>query len=932
MQRLEIIRSAFYGSPVVRDSSRLGTGRPQDALAAATGGDWRPVEHTLRSVVDRVGTLPSGSAAFVLVSRPGRPRHGFLVVNEGGEVFRVEPQAPQEPQITSVSEKWPVASGARVIVMDPAGRAVPLMDEAGEPMAVTPASTLNALLDPSPGLRYEGGGMEWETYFILGRSDGKDIETVGDILLRDEDTGIEIVADSYGFPAAGNRYFSTVADAEASGLGPVYTADVKILEIVVPVMFMVPGDDGRPKSESILREARRMLDALKEASQDNSDPRSGVFLSSIFTGRRYRYLAWGKRATFRPGPKNIDEIAVQFSVGVPLAGLKYFLQFAHHYTWLDRDARNAPPDAPPLKSHMEQALEFGRGLARRYVGQLIGRGADEHVVRAFEGIDGVAELESAAAIAYLQFAAVANQVLDRKIIAKNYTSVLLRNSLASVRESLPSGVQSFLLNHAAWVKGMIEVHLSETLGDLESLWTRSSSSDGAYPGLMGLSLEDLVPGRSFGDVVDNFLRQVGGSRRIGTAELFQSFGFDALDFNRGKSKVGLAVMELRFHRASVMTSSGAVMAYGEIEKVAGTAFERGSTIKKAAMAASSEAHVRSLVDAASHLAGRQQGQDLASVVWDLLRRIEAIAGWTLSKPLTKGDLTSNVAAVVTLALHEFLLGGVPGSAVTLRDLLGSLRHDVATARDKFQDTRVVDTWLSELGRVIDALTPVGVGPVPAPVPLMGRGVPMGRGAMRGRGIPTVPLPPMSPFGSANHGASTGHIGMMGPVAPMGPRGTSYGGPGVPGRGTFGTPGTNQPGRGAHAHGGAGFVGRGGAGYRRIFMANGADSVLNGLRRHLKEAEGGSAQRYSAEHVRFFRHRLVEWTTPAGTSPVEPSLPQSGPAAMNRAQDRAIEYDEDGIGWKSPRACVFYADGTPVPHPTCVNVAVIALNPRASVSG
>jgi hypothetical protein len=702
MERLEIFRDASYGSPVVRDDSVLDIRRDQDALAAATGGDWNPVEHTLAPVVRRIRALGSGAAAFVLVSRPGKPLHGFVVVNEGGEVFRVETQAPAGPEIRHTSEVWPLSSGARVIVVDPSGRAVALTHGPSDEAFATAADTVNATLDPSSGLSYEGGGMEWETYFILGRSDRKKIDLAGEVIFKDAKTGITVVTECYGLPMAGGRYFSTGSEAASAGLGRATIEEVNILEIVIPVMYMVSGDNGRPNAASVIAQARDILDRLKKARSLSGvigPDQPGTPLKDLFPrDERWQFVSWGEHATVMPGPKNLDNMAVQFSVGVPVAGLDYFLKFARHRTWVD-----GAEGLPRVKEHQEESFEFARDVAARFISRLIGRPADEHLVTALEAIPSVVKLRGAAAIAYQQFAAVVHAVYDRRYIAKNFTSVIMRTYLSGLRQALPADVRHFLADDADWIKGAIEDHVSRTIGDLRTLHSRIYGR--SFPGLMTVIFGKFAPRvRTFGDYVDNFLLPMAGGELITPFELFEAADFETLDFNDGRLGIGLAVLELRHHGASVMNLREISGYYDEIEQVAGKAFERASEIERHETTAAGKTRTRVLIDAARHLANRGQGQGLLSKVQALFATAAAVEPQIVRKQVSREDLFGSVAAELALALYDYSCG-MPSAGRKLRVLLEGMLADVTDRRVRFPGRGLDDGWLKDARKVIDALPP-----------------------------------------------------------------------------------------------------------------------------------------------------------------------------------------------------------------------------------
>ncbi|MCO5991547.1 hypothetical protein NE235_36075 [Actinoallomurus spadix] len=134
--RLAAVWQGLYGRPVVAgDDATVGSMRPETDLAAALGGDWRPLGGRPEDLVPVVEAVGAGAMAFILVSSPNGPGHGFALRNEGGSLFWLETQARAGERVRAVGARTPVTEGdVRVIVTDPAGRAVPLdlRPEAGD--------------------------------------------------------------------------------------------------------------------------------------------------------------------------------------------------------------------------------------------------------------------------------------------------------------------------------------------------------------------------------------------------------------------------------------------------------------------------------------------------------------------------------------------------------------------------------------------------------------------------------------------------------------------------------------------------------------------------------------------------------------------------------------------------------------------------------
>jgi hypothetical protein len=168
--RMEMVRSGLFGAGArgIRDDIALNSGRPENAFAAAVGGQWYPVEHSLAHVVAGLKELGSGATAFVLTSAAGRSRHAVTLRNQGGEIFWIETQAPAGERVVPITGDAPrPTAGSRVIMTDPSGRAVPLTGE-----MTRAASMADALVDRSTGVLYGSGASDLEPRFGRRRPDG----------------------------------------------------------------------------------------------------------------------------------------------------------------------------------------------------------------------------------------------------------------------------------------------------------------------------------------------------------------------------------------------------------------------------------------------------------------------------------------------------------------------------------------------------------------------------------------------------------------------------------------------------------------------------------------------------------------------------------------------------------------------------------------
>jgi hypothetical protein len=136
--RLEMVRRGLFGGSAVarddfavdprrqKDEFGVGTRRldEENELAAAVGGQWRPLTGSVGDLLRQVRELPHGAMAFVLTRPPGKFAHGFAVRNENGRLLWVETQGPVRARVSEAGEPpVPVVDG-RAIVVDANGRTV----------------------------------------------------------------------------------------------------------------------------------------------------------------------------------------------------------------------------------------------------------------------------------------------------------------------------------------------------------------------------------------------------------------------------------------------------------------------------------------------------------------------------------------------------------------------------------------------------------------------------------------------------------------------------------------------------------------------------------------------------------------------------------------------------------------------------------------
>jgi hypothetical protein len=368
--RLDAVTRDWFGNrpTVARDDFGLDTGRLQDDLAARLGGDWRRVEHSLAPVVQRLQELGDGSLALVLHSPPGRERHGIVLLNRDGHVLAVETQAKPGERVRMWNQRdskgLPALSvaGARVVVADPSGKAVPLAGP-GTESVVTATSTGEALVDDAQGLRYLGSGTEneWTNVVEIDEDSESDSDDEDADLLAIGPHGTRLVTegrvlhrDSY------RRYWWYEEDARAENV-PVQEQDAYFVELIAGVMSSMTGEPGTSRRR--VHRVRREVEQALHKVHSEFGSRGYRPLSSVLTHEMgWEMTERGRRA--RVGARPVGGWTgsnMQHNHALPLAGLRQFLEFVQPRTF-----RNAGNGNYWMQEHLADGLRFGDLLADRF--------------------------------------------------------------------------------------------------------------------------------------------------------------------------------------------------------------------------------------------------------------------------------------------------------------------------------------------------------------------------------------------------------------------------------------------------------------------------------------------------------------------------------------------------------------------------------------
>ncbi|MCO6005357.1 toxin glutamine deamidase domain-containing protein [Actinoallomurus purpureus] len=681
--RMESVRADFYKSPrVMRDDSALGTGRHQDALASAVGGVWQPVGSSLEIVIRRLEELGHGAAAFVLTSPPGdQNRHGFVLRNEDGTVFRIETQETEGGRVSpAIVQGWtnpvtgqPMAPsiGTRVIVVDSSGRAVPLAED-----LVSVARTVDAVVDPSRDLKYKAMGVELEVGFIVHGRNGVplDHET---ILMEDDNLGIKLITDSWEVVVAGGRYFPSQEAALAARVGRVTRQTVMIVEIVnkPPVGVILPEETNLPSLEQGYRSIREVLRILRTARPHGGDAgpgRPGTSLLDLFPpapGRRF--FRESAQLSIVPGPWGTQWGTPQISVGLPGESIPAFQRFAARHNG----------GFPFMQRYLASSLGFAASVTRDFIQFRIksDTSVDRYAVVALDYTPAVSLFASAMELlASHAYAEVHTYLINPGGRAKNNVHATLRTSFSGVLQALPVAAREYIYKNARPIKTRlreyIEYDFAQDIRRHKEQRIRQNLPAldiFKYP----LQYQDEL---TLDDYVNNML-QPRHRRRVHVDQadaMNVRTNFDSADTNDGRLTHPLIVVEWRNLGKRWFSIDEAEEKYRAVADFAQLAYANREKLALNEQNPKGQKFTEALNAAVGHLSGLPRDGGPVSQVRELLEEVVDGQAESLRTPITRDEVTSNIIADTVLALHSFSRSG-DWQARPLRAALEALRMQVS---------------------------------------------------------------------------------------------------------------------------------------------------------------------------------------------------------------------------------------------------------------
>jgi hypothetical protein len=669
--RLEALRRELYGgSAVARDDFTVGSTRPEDELAAATGGDWRPLGSTA-DIERQVEELGAGATAFILVLSPTGPGHAFALRNEDGVLLWVETQARLGERVRHVGEDPPApVIDARVIVADETGRAVP-------PDALTQAmSRRDGSRLPSLDRVYHAQGRELEVgaYVVHGHSAAA--FRGEELLVRNRTTGVEVGTDGAELYLAGGRYFTSLRAARGARRGRVTTVAVNIIEITTLPEEVHQAERGIRYDPAVVDAGvrdvlRRLSNAVRLRDGAGGPGFRGTSVRDLF----------GDDPAYEFG-RNADDLSVfravgfavtmypQLTEGVPLATTPTFLLSAVRYS--------EPAD---INRYLLAGFRFTGDMTRTYLDERVGRRVGRFAVPAMEYVPGVGDFRGAMLLLHTHaIAATHVYVVDSEEMAKNEVLAALRTSFAGVRGSLRDDDAAFLERNRDRIRAMLENAIRERLGRHISAYERRRRAPGVRPRRL-FQYPLANPEMTLGDYVDNMLLPPERVRvRVDQEDaMVVRVNYAAPDYTLD---IDLMLLEMRHLGADEQLLATVERRFRQFAELARWAYYVAERAERNATTVEGREYVETLIDAvdvvSAHRASRR-----GDIVADVRRFLDSAARRApeaVSAPIFRGDVTTNVQADAIIALSEFIKYADRRAARQVRAAIEAIKRAVTEYR------------------------------------------------------------------------------------------------------------------------------------------------------------------------------------------------------------------------------------------------------------
>ncbi|MFB9831101.1 scabin-related ADP-ribosyltransferase [Actinoallomurus acaciae] len=669
--RLEAVRRELYGGPAVpRDDFTVGDRRPERALAAALGGDWRPLHGPPESIAPLVKRLGPGAMAFLLVSMQNGPGHAFALRNEGGHLLWVETQAGLGSRVYPVEDGAPVPGGdVYFILVDATGRAVVPDSLPDAPYVV------DALRLAPEVLGFAAQGREHEMKHVVHGHGLQAFHGSEEVLVFNRATGVVVETDTMHLWVAGRgrsaRYYATKRAARMSGRGKVKRKSVNIVEVVArPERVQRTGEERFYDPAVVragIRDAQRRLNNAVRLRDGEAGPGfRGTSLRELFgDDPNYEFGPNADDLSILLPPGWDDSVYTHISEGTYLTSTLTFLQAVERFA-----------EAGDIRNYFHAGLRFGDDVVLTYLDDVLDQRVGRFAGPATEHVPGVADVRASMTLMNTHtFAAARVFVRGDEHLAKNLVHGALRTSFAAVRESMPPDVQSFLEDHDGEIRTKLRADLRERLARAIRTYERHPRMHRRWRefGPEPLSLFEYPlrnQSMTLGDYVDNMLLPSGQPRYYVDQD-------DAMNVRTNMRRLdrGLVVSEIRDIGPERQSLRRAEETAEEFARLARLSHEQAERVAHNNATAEGQEYNRTLLQAVDAVSAyRPNADNLATDVRDLLDSVARHVPDLVRDPIFRENVTSNLQADAVVALSDFI-GLADGESAR------AVRHAVKAIRD-----------------------------------------------------------------------------------------------------------------------------------------------------------------------------------------------------------------------------------------------------------
>jgi hypothetical protein len=502
------------------------------------------------------------------------------------------------------------------------------------------ARALATVLDGAVAMRGGGGGIEAEFTEVLRLAPGK-----GTPRSRREEpiargNGFQVTVETKDFyHGADGRLFRREEDAEDQ-TGSATEVTLAIPEFVAGVHRVLPSED-RIDDQAAFTALRRLEERFAElgpdqhylAVEDVFRPEDGWEVTDIGRGARIERRALG----------DWQGVHVHYTLGVPVEGLRDFLEHVRDRTWRDESLGYL------TRAHLTDGLSFGDELAARYAvwrehreGGLASWALPPEEVAALLTDDPVvAALRGYGALLHDQVATLAHSWVYTGLDKVN-AAVLSRNSMSDVLAGMPPEARAFLADNARPAMAAMERRIRARLPEYDREY-RLYRSRQAPASLLDVPVGNDQDGPTIRDYARLGLVD-GAGLPIRQYDTFHTTDLPSLDVAAGNRPRPLVVMEVRSYGERHVSADRAQAHYGRLKQSAVDAHAR---VRRPSSAAEGWASLR-------RQAAPAPGRPAAAAVQHALRALAAAEEGSESRLISGGH-----AAVIAAALP--LLDG-PGDA------------------------------------------------------------------------------------------------------------------------------------------------------------------------------------------------------------------------------------------------------------------------------